>query len=208
VTSLSRNHLARERREVVDRLTGERIVITRTAEETGGAAVVFDFYLQPSGGVAFEHAHGEQDEIFRMRKGELTLTVAGEPRVLREGEELTIPAGVNHTLRNATDAEIAMEVEYRPGRRSDWWLVHAHAAQDHLGRELTLLEMAPYLADVGIYPASPPRPVVRLVYALLAPIARLLGKHRVLLDASEAYFAARAQRAPAGAPAVDAATAS
>ncbi len=181
------------RREVVNRLSGERIVITRTTAETGGSSLTFDLFLQPTGGVDFEHYHALQSETFRMRKGALTLGVAGVRRVLREGEEITLPPGTPHTLRNDTDGEVELEVEYRPALRSEWWLLHVHAATDHLGRELTLLEMAPHLgAGVELYPCRPARWIVRATYALLGLLARALGKHRVLPDAADAWYAARA----------------
>lgn len=182
-----------KRREVINRLTGERIVFTKSTEETGGASVTFDFFLTPTGGVEFEHYHARQSETFRVRRGTLTLGVAGEKRTLGAGEELTIPPGTPHWLRNETSEEIEVEVEYRPALRSEWWLLHSHAASDHLGRELTLVEMAPHLwAGVEIYPSSPPRWVVRATYAVLSVVARILGKHRVLPEAADAWYAARA----------------
>ncbi len=183
------------RREVSNRFTGERIVFTRTAEETGGESVTFDFFLEPTGGVEFEHYHALQSETFRMRKGALTLKVAGEKRTLREGEEITLAPGTPHSLRNDMDGPIELEVEYRPALRSQEWLLLSHAAWDQLGREPTLLEMAPHLsAGVEIYPASPPRWMVRALFAVLAPLARLLGKQRVMPEAAEAWFAAREGR--------------
>lgn len=182
-----------ERREVENRLTGERIVFTKTTADTGGASVAFDLFLRPSGAVDFEHFHARQAETFRVRRGVLSLRIDGQRRELRAGEELTIPPGTPHTLRNDTGEEIEIEVEYRPALRSEWWLLHFHAAEDHLGRELSLLEMAPHLASgVEIYPARPGRWLVRLTLALLAPVARLLGRDRVLIDAAEAWHRRRA----------------
>lgn len=187
------------RREVENRSTGERIVIKRSSAETGGAAMVFDLFVMPTGGVAFEHYHAIKSEIFRMKRGELLVRVAGEERRLRPGDEIELPPGTVHSLVNDTGGEVHCEVEYRPGLCSDDWFMLAHAAQDHLGREPTLIEMAPHLTrEVDIYPARPARVIVRITLAVLAVVSRLLGKHRVMPDAATAWH--RARSGPAATP--------
>lgn len=192
------------RREVENTRAGERIVIQRSSAETGGASMVFDLYLRPGGGVEFPHYHALKSEIFRMKRGELLVRVDGEQKRLRAGDEVELKPGAVHSLINDTKEEVLCECEYRPGLCSDEWFMKAHAAEDHLGRELTLLEMAPHLTEeVDIYPASPPRWVVRATLAVLAVLARVLGKDRVLLEAADAWHRARDSRAStdAGVPA-------
>lgn len=192
------------RREVENRRAGERIVIKKTSTETGGASMLFDLHLKPSGGVEFPHYHAIKSEIFRMKRGEIVVHLgSGETKRLRPGDEVELPPGTVHSLINDTSEEVLCECEYRPGLCSDEWFLKVHAAQDQLGRELTLLEMAPHLTEeVDIYPASPPRWVVRATIAVLAPIARLLGKDRVMLDAADAWHRARStEQAQVGASA-------
>ena len=46
--------------EIVNRQNGERIVITRSGEETDGEVLEFDFYLAPGGSVPDAHFHAER----------------------------------------------------------------------------------------------------------------------------------------------------
>lgn len=184
-------------REVENRKTGERIVIERSTEETGGASMVFAMYIAPGGGVPFEHYHTVQSETLRVRRGRLTVNAGGVVRTLSAGDVLEAPPFTVHSLRNDSDEEVEVEAEYRPALHSEWWLLTVHAAEDWLGRHLSLIELAPHLASgVELFPARPPRWVVRALLAVLAPVSRLLGKDRVVLDAAAAWHASHGQAAP------------
>jgi len=181
------------RREVENRLSGERIVIKTSSAESGGASMVFDLYLKPGGGVEFSHYHAIRSEILRMKRGELLITLGnGETKRLRAGDELELPPGTVHSLVNDTPEEVYFEGEYRPGLGSDEWFMKVHAAEDQLGRNLTLIELAPHLSEeVDTYPAKPSRWVVRVTVAMLAVISRMIGKDRVILEAADAWHRAR-----------------
>lgn len=185
------------RRVVENRHAGERIVIKTSCAESGGASMVFDTYLKPGGGVAFPHYHAIKSESLRMKRGEILVTLGnGDTKRLRAGDEFELPPGTVHSLVNDTTEEVHYEGEYRPGLCSDEWFMKVHAAEDQLGRELTLIELAAHLTkEVDIYPAKPSRWVVRVTLAVLAVISRLIGKDRVMLEAADAWHRAR-ERGP------------
>jgi mannose-6-phosphate isomerase-like protein (cupin superfamily) len=150
--------------------------------------LAFDFHVAPGGGVPDRHQHARQSETFRCLHGTLDVDVHGETRQLHPGDELTLPAGTVHSLRNAGDAEVHCEVEYRPaGRNREWFLLVA-ANTRRLGREPGLLDLAPFIADVDIYLPGPVGPQRALVRWALRPLGILLGRRRRMLAcASEAY---------------------
>ncbi|WP_437671080.1 cupin domain-containing protein [Sorangium sp. So ce131] len=57
-------------------------------------------WTDPPGRVWKDYVHGE-DELLMVLEGELELGLGGRKVVPRIGEEIEIPAGVVHTVRNA-----------------------------------------------------------------------------------------------------------
>lgn len=170
-------------------VTGERIVFTEPAAQRGGDRLRFDFFVRPGGGVPQPHRHSDQEEWMRCVEGELTLTVDGEEVVLGPGDEITIAARSTHEMVNRGDQEVHCEVEYRPaGRNEDWFrLIHGFAYRH--GREPSVLDLAPFLPDVGILVPSPPERVQQLVVQwVLRPLGIALGRRRRMLrTAAEVY---------------------
>lgn len=164
---------------------GERFVFTGSTPEV----CAFDFYVAPRRGMPMLHKHGRQSEVFRCRRGELTVLLKGETRVVRAGEEFTIPAGTLHAFENRGDVEVYCEVEYRPAGRNMEWLMVLNACERATGREPGLLDLAPFINDVDIYVDGPPVWVQRALFGwVLRPIALLTGRKRRLLErAREAY---------------------
>jgi quercetin dioxygenase-like cupin family protein len=176
-------------REAAAPSSGERFVFTRTGAETGGEVLAFDFFVAPRGGVPMKHLHDRQAEVFRCVRGELTVTVAGETRKLRPGEEVVLAPGTVHSLVNEGVDEVKCEVEYRPaGRNEAWFKIMSGFVWKH-GRDPSVLDLAPFINDVDIYVAGPPRWLQRALFGwLLKPLAIVLGRReRMLAAASEAY---------------------
>jgi quercetin dioxygenase-like cupin family protein len=68
-----------------------------TAEETGGAFLLFEFAGE-QGKVTPLHLHPASDETFYMLDGEILLDLAGERRQLSAGAIAVIPRGVPHAF--------------------------------------------------------------------------------------------------------------
>lgn len=182
-------------------VTGERIVFLQTGEETAGEQLRFDLFAEPGGFPTTEHIHPSQTEHFLVKVGKLRLQQQGEEKVYEEGEEATIFAGTPHMWWNTSDSELQARVELRPAGRfasfikSLFALAQAGKTDDE-GMP-NLLQLAVMMDEYGgtIYPSKPPRPVQKLVFAILAPIGRGLGyradypypddeKSRVVLEES------------------------
>jgi mannose-6-phosphate isomerase-like protein (cupin superfamily) len=151
-------------------------------------ALPFDFFVGPGGGVAMRHHHLHQRELFRVKRGELTVHLQRGNKVLRAGDEITLAPGEVHAFTNAGAVDVECYVEYQPAGRNEEWLKLGNALAMKLGRMPGLLDIAPFIGDVGIYIEGPPPWVQRALFAVLRVVATVLGKKQAgLAAAREAY---------------------
>jgi mannose-6-phosphate isomerase-like protein (cupin superfamily) len=104
-----------------DELTvgSERITFALTSEQSGGELAVFNVTIPPGGGPPMLHRH-DPFELYRVRRGELAIYVAGDDgavkrTIARPGTLVPIGAGVEHTIRNESDREAEAVVVFSPG---------------------------------------------------------------------------------------------
>jgi len=163
---------------------GERFVFGPATK----GAFVFDFFVAPKSGMPMMHTHAKQTEVFRCRRGEVTVLLADGTKVLRPGDEVELAPGTFHAFENRGDVEVECEVEYRPAGRSREWLLLTNALERATGREPGLLDLAPFILDVDIFIKGPPIWMQRAIFGALRPIATLLGRReRALRLAAEMY---------------------
>ena len=163
-------------------VTGETMTFLATGRETAGELLRIDMRVRPGGFVASEHVHPEQEERFQIASGEIALRMNGEERRYGVGERITIPAGTPHVWWNTGSSELRVLLEFRPAGRFAEFITSffALAQQGRTNRRgiptnpLQLIATFAEYADT-VRGMSPPWPVQRLVFALLNPIARLLG---------------------------------
>jgi quercetin dioxygenase-like cupin family protein len=159
-------------------VTGERMEVLHASPER----LEIDFRIGSGGAVPLEHTHPEFDEAFTVLAGELTLRLDGQELVARPGERHVIERGVSHAWWNAGEEEVRILGEITPpGRFSEMigtmFQLARDGETDDQGRPglLQLALTVPEFEDTAQI-AKPPRAVQRLVFGLLAPIARLRGK--------------------------------
>jgi mannose-6-phosphate isomerase-like protein (cupin superfamily) len=162
----------------------ETFVFTHPWEE--GTSSRMDVVLGKGGsggGNAIPHIHPETDEIFTVKSGRVMVMVDGQEHFASEGQSITVPKGASHFFRNAFDGDTHLTVTFV-------------AAQQHLRFFLNLARWtsecpAYFKADGSVkllpialglhafrdhlYIAGPPVLVQKLLFAALAPVARLLG---------------------------------
>lgn len=162
-------------------VTGERVVIRVGTHETGGERLVADIYARPGAAVAGEHVHPSIDERFTVLRGKVGFCIDGREAIAKPGHEIHVPAGVVHDWWNAGDEEAHIVVEVQPAARFEAMILNLFGlAQDGKTDKkgmpflLQLALLAREFEDVVQF-TSIPRPVQRVLFALLAPIARLRG---------------------------------
>ena len=84
--------------------TGERVTFLKTARETNGELLRFE-YTVPPGWFVPEHVHPRQEERHKVLSGTLRGCVGGEEQNYKEGQRVVGSAGVPHAWRNLSDHE-------------------------------------------------------------------------------------------------------
>ena len=80
--------------------------------------LVMETSYAAGGAPAPSHFHPAQDERFVVLSGAVRTVVDGEERVLREGDELIVPAGTPHEFGGHPDESARVRWEVRPPLRT------------------------------------------------------------------------------------------
>lgn len=157
--------------EITNAATGERTVFL----QMGGELLVADDFLGADAPGPPEHLHPHQEERFLVRSGTMGVRVDGREITLGAGEEIVVPPGTPHTFRNAGAGELHLRIEMRPaGRFAEFiWAASALGRGGRIGPLGGGLLLHEY-RDV-VRPAGVPPLVARVVFPVLAAVARLLG---------------------------------
>ena len=101
--------------EIVNPVTGHRIVFRKTTQDTDGELLLMDWIGRPGWKAGPVHVHSFQEERFEVLSGTLGSHVGGVERAHKAGDEVVVvPAGVKHTVWNAGEEEVHALVEFRP----------------------------------------------------------------------------------------------
>lgn len=111
--------MARAGQVITNTLSGERIVIRRTAADTGGELLLFDLFLPSGARVPAAHVHPEQQERFTVVAGRVRFRVGLKVVLAGPGETVTIPANTSHAFANAGTGAAEVQVEVRPALRME-----------------------------------------------------------------------------------------
>lgn len=99
-----------------------------TAEETGGAFLLFDFVGEQNK-MTPVHLHPGVDETFYVLDGEILLALGDERRTLSTGGLAVIPRGVPHAFM-VTSPEARMLTLLTPGLGEDFFLLASEPAPE------------------------------------------------------------------------------
>lgn len=148
--------------------------------------------FRPGGFVGDPHVHPFQEERFDVLAGTAGFRVGQEQIHRRPGEQITIPAGQAHTFWNACEGEMRVMTEFRPALASTGPFYESCFGLARDGKGGTnglpsIWQIALQVEEFGdhVRLASPPWPLQRAIFALLRPIARLLGYRRLDYTVSE-----------------------
>jgi quercetin dioxygenase-like cupin family protein len=151
-------------------------VFRRTSADTGGAYVELDVLMEAGGGPgnAGAHVHPDIDEQLQVLEGRATVRLGREDHVLPAGSRVTIPKGLAHSIRNASDTFALVRERFTPAAGLDYYYVQVTRAGGFGGAGWT--RMAMLSTSFGQqYPAGLPIWMTKLAAFLIAPTARLSG---------------------------------
>jgi quercetin dioxygenase-like cupin family protein len=97
--------------------SGERIVISQSAAETGGQLLAFDVFLRPGAHVPASHSHPRQAERFTVLAGCVRFRLGRTTVRVEQGGSLNVPPGTTHWFGNCGTGVARVHVEVRPALR-------------------------------------------------------------------------------------------
>lgn len=106
---------------------GMRWEITRSTADTGGDLFEATNWLDPHMPGPPVHVHPTAEESYQIIEGALDVCVDGDWKTVRAGETATVPAGVPHTLRNATGEPVQLVNIHRPAQQFESFFREMHS---------------------------------------------------------------------------------
>lgn len=172
--------MATKGKSIYNSKTGEKITWIKTADDTNGKQLVFDFSVSPKGKLPVVHFHPSQTETFEIKKGEFCIKIGKEIKQLKEGDRITIDKGVAHQWWNPSETQAAeMSVVFEPALNTEIFLEQFFGLgndnktkPDGTPGFLQIMAMA---NKYEIYVSGPPLFVQKLMSVLLGGFARLIG---------------------------------
>jgi quercetin dioxygenase-like cupin family protein len=169
--------------------TGQTMRFLQTGATSDGALLQIET-MNPTGSGDPEHVHPKQETSAEVLSGVLHFRVRGEELIVRAGEKIVIPPNVPHCFWNEGPEDAVAIQEVRPALRTEaFFRTYFSLARDGMLNDdgmppiLQLALLVPEFSE-EICPTSPPWPLLRMLTALLAPIARLRGYRSSYPEAS------------------------
>jgi mannose-6-phosphate isomerase-like protein (cupin superfamily) len=159
--------------------TGMWWEITRSTAESAGECFEAINVINADFGGPPVHAHPHAEESYQVIEGALDVFVDGAWRTLKAGESATVPAGMPHTLRNSSGAQVRLLNKHAPALDFERFFrrMHAMAASGQVALPprgfgaLVRISMLFVEHEREIVSVKPPRAVMRTV----AMLGRWLG---------------------------------
>lgn len=100
--------------------------ITRSTEDTSGELFEATNWAEPRMPGPPVHVHPTAEESYEVIEGELEVFMNGDWSAVRAGEKATVPAGVPHSVRNASAEPVRIVNIHKPAQRfeSFFWDMH------------------------------------------------------------------------------------
>jgi quercetin dioxygenase-like cupin family protein len=168
-----------------NRVQGDRFVVREGSDENGGERLAGELYIRPGGAVAGRHVHSYITERFEVVSGTVRFHVDGRDDIAKPGEAVEVRPGQVHDWWNVGDDEAHVLVEVSPGARFELMIQNLYGLAND-GK--TNARGVPRLLPLALFGREfrregefirPPRVVQRVLFAALAPVARVRG-HRAI----------------------------
>lgn len=164
-----------------NRVQGDRFVVREGSDDTGGERLTGDLYIRPGGAVAAKHVHAYITERFEVVEGRVRFHLDGRDEMATAGERVEVPPGAVHDWWNVGEDEAHVRVDIRPAERFELMIQMLYGLANDgrsdtrgVPRLLPLALFAREFRSEGEF-VRPPRIVQRVLFGLLAPLARARG---------------------------------
>lgn len=172
-------------------VTGEHGYIRVGTDETSGEYMMADLRVRPNGAVVGEHLHPNLDERFTVLSGKIGYKLAGREGIAQAGDVIDLPRGKVHDWWNSGDEEARVIVEIKPAARFEQMATTlfglAQEGKTNSQGMPNMLQMALIGKEFEdtVQFTNPPIAVQKVLFGILAPIARLFGYQAIYPHYSE-----------------------
>ena len=184
--------------------TRERSITLEAPAENPERRLVAELHLEPGAAVVLEHLHPAIHETFEVIEGRLGYKLDDETGEAGPGDVVEIPAGHWHDWWQVGDQRTICRVTVTPGDRfvdliATLWGLGLDGQTDAKGAPglLQLVLVSEEFSDVFV-PRKPPAAIQKVVFGLLAPIARRRGYRATYPRYAELHFEGTAEDVRAG----------
>lgn len=173
---------------IINPVTGDRMTILHSTNESAGTYVKICFDLPPGAKGSPLHYHTNMNETFTVLRGCLEMEIGrkGNRRTLKAGESLRVPAGVQHSFCNISNDWVTFTSENQPPGQFEQFIrgMYGLAIDGKVngeGMPTNLLHFALLLKKADTILVGPPLFVQKLLVNTLVQIANWVGVERSLL---------------------------
>jgi mannose-6-phosphate isomerase-like protein (cupin superfamily) len=158
-----------------------RLTFLKRAADTNGELLEMEAIYRPVSSAPPAHYHPNQEETFEILSGALHVEIDGQATDVGAGERIVIPPGAVHRMHNAGTEEARVIWQTRPALRTEQFFetLYGLAMEGKANRQgvPNILRVARIMHEhaAEFVLARPSRPVQRIVFGVLAPLARAVG---------------------------------
>jgi quercetin dioxygenase-like cupin family protein len=168
-------------KEIQNPITKQRILFLQTGKDTAGRLLEMKASFEPHSLEPALHYHPFQEEDFTVLEGELTVKMAAQTIILKQGDTLHIAPGIDHAMWNDTGKKTVVNWQVRPAMNSEHLLENAAGlAKDGKVNKngmpgiLQVALMANKYSKVFRL-SKPAFAVQKILFMILSPFAFLVG---------------------------------
>jgi quercetin dioxygenase-like cupin family protein len=111
--------MARPGDELVNPVTGQRLLFRRTSRDTNGELLEVEAVYPPKGSPPAEHYHPSQEERFEILSGRIKVHIGDTLYTCGPGGSFTIPASMPHRMWNESDEDARFVWQTRPALKTE-----------------------------------------------------------------------------------------
>ena len=161
--------------------TGQDIRFIRTSKDTNGEILEMESTYRAHSKAPAAHYHPYQEEDFVVVTGEVTVSIRGQLKVLRQGDKLNIPPNTVHSMWNESDSVAVVNWKVQPAMNTEFLLEMVNGLA---GDGKTNAAGMPNILQVALMVnnftdefrlSKPPFIIQKILFLILTPFAYLSG---------------------------------
>lgn len=161
--------------------TGQMLRFIRTGKETNEQLLEMEATFNPHSKEPAEHYHPFQKEEFTVLKGELTVKIQRQVKILKKGDVLHIPVNTAHAMWNNSNATTVINWKVQPALNTENFLEtvtglanDGETNKDGMPAIWQIVVLSRLYSD-SFRLTKPPYWLQKIIFTILAPFSYIFG---------------------------------